>query len=169
MDNYWSEERLNQAIALWGEGRSASEIATALGGVSRNAVTGKINRLQAAGKVPRRKEQSLRPTRAEPAPPAQVPAPSRFRHQTAVLSPVDTSSAQHGANTVPPDIPAESGSPSFRSIKLHELEANECHWPVTNGHGSALFCGNGTARLESFCPYHARLAYQPRQATRGGR
>lgn len=42
----WTEERIEQLRALWDEGKSASQIAAALGeGVSRNAVIGKAHRL----------------------------------------------------------------------------------------------------------------------------
>lgn len=165
----WTVERVDRALSLWADGRSASEIASTLGGVSRNAVIGKINRLQIAGKAAPRKEPGLRPVRPVREPPPVAPAPSRIRRAFPLRPPAEADLAQQGDGGAPPDIPAVSGSPSFRSVKLHELEANECHWPVTSGHGPALFCGCTTARLESFCTYHARLAYQPRQAARGGR
>ncbi len=41
----WTEERIEQLKARWAEGATASEIATELGGVSRNAVIGKAHRL----------------------------------------------------------------------------------------------------------------------------
>ena len=41
----WTEERVEQLKALWTEGLSASQIARVLGGVTRNAVIGKVHRL----------------------------------------------------------------------------------------------------------------------------
>lgn len=41
----WTQERNAQLIQLWEEGKTASEIAELLGGVSRNAVIGKAHRL----------------------------------------------------------------------------------------------------------------------------
>jgi RNA polymerase primary sigma factor len=41
----WSDERVQRLKALWAEGESAGEIARELGGVSRNAVLGKLSRL----------------------------------------------------------------------------------------------------------------------------
>ena len=38
----WSDERVEQLKTLWTEGLSASQIARALGGVTRNAVIGKV-------------------------------------------------------------------------------------------------------------------------------
>ncbi|MEO1275782.1 MAG: GcrA family cell cycle regulator, partial [Pseudomonadota bacterium] len=41
----WTEERVEKLKELWAEGMSASKIAKELGGVTRNAVIGKIHRL----------------------------------------------------------------------------------------------------------------------------
>lgn len=42
----WTDERVEQLKTLWGEGHSASQIAKTLGGVTRNAVIGKVHRLK---------------------------------------------------------------------------------------------------------------------------
>ncbi|MEM0907525.1 MAG: GcrA family cell cycle regulator, partial [Pseudomonadota bacterium] len=41
----WTDERIEELRKLWADGLSASQIADSLGGVSRNAVIGKIHRL----------------------------------------------------------------------------------------------------------------------------
>ncbi len=41
----WTEERLELLKSMWGDGASATQIAEALGGITRNAVIGKIHRL----------------------------------------------------------------------------------------------------------------------------
>ena len=41
----WTDERVEVLKKLWGEGQSASQIAKELGGVTRNAVIGKVHRL----------------------------------------------------------------------------------------------------------------------------
>src|ERR1700759_5606187 len=41
----WTAERIHQLKSLWEQGMTASRIADALGGVSRNAVIGKAHRL----------------------------------------------------------------------------------------------------------------------------
>lgn len=41
----WSDERVETLKKMWGEGQSASQIARELGGVTRNAVIGKVHRL----------------------------------------------------------------------------------------------------------------------------
>src|SRR6478752_4297840 len=41
----WTEERIDTLKTMWEGGQTASQIAEALGGVSRNAVIGKAHRL----------------------------------------------------------------------------------------------------------------------------
>jgi GcrA cell cycle regulator len=41
----WNDERVEMLKKMWGEGQSASQIAKELGGVTRNAVIGKVHRL----------------------------------------------------------------------------------------------------------------------------
>ncbi len=41
----WSEERTQQVVKLWNDGLSAGQIAQRIGGLSRNAVIGKLHRL----------------------------------------------------------------------------------------------------------------------------
>ena len=49
--SYWNDERNDVLKALWKDGLSASQIAGKLGGVSRNAVIGKIHRLGLEGRA----------------------------------------------------------------------------------------------------------------------
>ena len=42
----WSDEKVNKLKELWGKGKTASQIAEIIGGISRNAVIGKAHRLQ---------------------------------------------------------------------------------------------------------------------------
>ena len=54
----WTDERVEQLKSLWTEGLSASQIARVLGGVTRNAVIGKVHRLGLAGRAsPARSER----------------------------------------------------------------------------------------------------------------
>ena len=46
----WNDERVEQLKKLWAEGKSASQIAAEIGGISRNAVIGKVHRLGLAGR-----------------------------------------------------------------------------------------------------------------------
>lgn len=51
----WTDERVELLGKLWGEGLSASQIAGVLGGgVTRNAVIGKVHRLGLSGRTDRK-------------------------------------------------------------------------------------------------------------------
>ena len=73
----WTEERVARLKALWGEGRTASQIAVILGDVTRNAVIGKAHRLGLKGRPsPIRKEKVATPKPAS-RPAAQTSRPVR--------------------------------------------------------------------------------------------
>ncbi|WP_314733138.1 GcrA family cell cycle regulator [Pseudoruegeria sp. SHC-113] len=74
----WTDERVEILKKMWGEGQSASQIAKELGGVTRNAVIGKVHRLGLSNRTggggtakPAAKEKPA----AKPAPKAK-PAPA---------------------------------------------------------------------------------------------
>ena len=46
----WTEEKVDKLKELWGKGSTASQIASIIGGVTRNAVIGKAFRLNLAAK-----------------------------------------------------------------------------------------------------------------------
>lgn len=46
----WTDDRVETLTLLWKDGASASQIARDLGGVTRNAVIGKIHRLGLSGR-----------------------------------------------------------------------------------------------------------------------
>ena len=88
----WTDERVELLKRMWSEGQSASQIAKELGGVTRNAVIGKVHRLGLSNRVGMRDEDEVAPppaaapaapprpeavrTPAEPAPRAEAPAPA---------------------------------------------------------------------------------------------
>jgi GcrA cell cycle regulator len=47
----WTDERVELLKKLWTEGLSASQVAGRLGGVTRNAVIGKVHRLGLSGRA----------------------------------------------------------------------------------------------------------------------
>ena len=76
----WTDERVETLKKMWAEGQSASQIAKELGGVTRNAVIGKVHRLGLSNRVggPAAPEpKPAAPARAEPAaaPRPEAPAP----------------------------------------------------------------------------------------------
>ena len=47
----WTEDRVEMLKQLWTDGLSASQIARKMGGVTRNAVIGKVHRLGLSGRA----------------------------------------------------------------------------------------------------------------------
>ena len=47
----WTDERVELLKKLWADGLSASQIAGELGGITRNAVIGKVHRLGLSGRA----------------------------------------------------------------------------------------------------------------------
>ena len=47
----WTDERVEMLKKLWADGLSASQIAAELGGITRNAVIGKVHRLGLSGRA----------------------------------------------------------------------------------------------------------------------
>ncbi len=73
----WTDERVETLKKMWGEGQSASQIAKELGGVTRNAVIGKVHRLGLsnragsggnAGKTAAKEKAPSKPATPKPAP-----------------------------------------------------------------------------------------------------
>ena len=60
----WTDERVEALKKMWGDGKSASQIAKELGGVTRNAVIGKVHRLGLSNRTTSTKAQ---PVDKEPA------------------------------------------------------------------------------------------------------
>ena len=73
----WTDDRIEQLRTMWEAGQTASQIAEALGGVSRNAVIGKAHRLglQARPSPVRPNEPEVKAP--EPTPPPPPPEPVR--------------------------------------------------------------------------------------------
>jgi GcrA cell cycle regulator len=65
----WTDERVETLKRMWGEGQSASQIAKELGGVTRNAVIGKVHRL---GLSNREENEGEPASEAAPAPKVEV-------------------------------------------------------------------------------------------------
>jgi GcrA cell cycle regulator len=73
----WTDERIDTLKKMWEDGQTASQIAEALGQVSRNAVIGKAHRLglQSRPSPVKPNEAPAAPVEAAPKPVAEAPAP----------------------------------------------------------------------------------------------
>ena len=73
----WTDERVETLKRMWSEGQSASQIAKELGGVTRNAVIGKVHRLGLSNRVGAAPVPETKPkAAAAPAAPSRSEAPA---------------------------------------------------------------------------------------------
>jgi GcrA cell cycle regulator len=160
----WTDERIETLRRLWAEGHSASQIASALGGVSRNAVIGKIHRLGLSGRVKAAKPRAARTARAEQtAPPARPAAPPMAARTMAVGSTVVKVVERFEPVPLPP---AEARVvPLHGGITLLDLKPTSCRWPLGDpAQEDFRFCGTKTAPGETYCSCHAEVAFPARRA-----
>ena len=145
----WTDDRVALLRKLWAEGLSASQIAKQLGGVTRNAVIGKVHRLGLAGRAtPSR--PAKRPVRAS-RPRVMGPSVPRLRMPSSMPT------------VVIPDLEPlklEDGN----AATVLTLSDSMCKYPIGDPtDANFAFCGRGSAS-GPYCQDHARLAYQPSQA-----
>ncbi|GEO83555.1 MULTISPECIES: GcrA family cell cycle regulator [Alphaproteobacteria] len=164
----WTDERVEKLKRLWSEGLSASQIAAQLGGVSRNAVIGKVHRLNLPGRA--KAGGNTTATRAAKRPAAAPPRTASFAPRAATRTVVRAV----GANMLKEEVEidgleeievAPNGRfilPISRKLALTELTERTCKWPIGDPMKDDFhFCGCESAETSPYCSYHAKLAYQP--------
>ncbi|WP_425410343.1 GcrA family cell cycle regulator [Hyphococcus sp.] len=146
----WTDERVELLKTLWAEGLSAAQIANKMGGVTRNAVIGKVHRLGLSG-------------RATPAKPQRGcgPAPVRSKEE----APAKPAPRMEMRSVIPD---AESIAPlvldSGDKTTVNTIKNNMCKWPIGDpAKDDFHFCGQPALTGKSYCTHHARMAFQPPQ------
>jgi GcrA cell cycle regulator len=160
----WTEERVDLLKKLWADGLSASQIAAQLGGVTRNAVIGKVHRLSLSGRA--KPAASLRPRKLRTAPLAR-PSPRHFIAGNTALK----THAQPAPRRLPAPVPIEDiVVPISLNISLLALNDTMCKWPIGDPAADGFhFCGHRNWNSLPYCEYHSRLAYQPAERRRDRR
>ncbi|MDK3072326.1 GcrA family cell cycle regulator [Sedimentitalea sp. JM2-8] len=186
----WTDERVETLKKMWGEGQSASQIAKELGGVTRNAVIGKVHRLglsnRTSGAAASKPETKEKPAAAAPKPEAKP----RPQPKTEAARPVqDPASEQKPAGParrqiipagqpLPPQPSANEISPEAlakvneiekkaKKISLMELTERTCKWPVGDPATEDFwFCGLPVQAGKPYCEAHVGVAFQPMSARR---
>lgn len=159
----WTDERVELLGKLWGEGLSASQIAALLGGgVTRNAVIGKVHRLGLSGRAKSGQPAASRPPKPRaPSAPAPVPA-SRPRVAAAQAETSVSVAAFVAAAPTPLPTPAEIDIPVSERVSILELRETMCRWPLGDPQKPEFgFCGGRTVTGLPYCAVHCRVAYQP--------
>ena len=144
----WTTDRVELLKSHFEAGLTCREIAASIG-VSRNAVIGKLARLEltrgpAKGRTA--PGQDRQGALQEIHPPAAVSDPAgRLRKRAAAQ---------------------EEPIASERRCSLFELSDERCRWPIsTPGAEDFCFCGNTPVEGMPYCSGHHRLAYRPARAS----
>lgn len=158
----WTEERVELLKRLWAEGLSASQIAGQMGGVTRNAVIGKVHRLGLSGRT----KSGAAPS-PQPRPRKAARSPSHpLTHRPAAAG-----------NAAPAFMPAPQAEPEperdialdddvvipmSERVTIMELRDTMCRWPMGDPTTPEFrFCGAKAAASLPYCAHHCRIAYQP--------
>ena len=129
----WTDERVTLLKQLWGEGKTAAEIAKVLGdGITRNAVIGKAHRLKLSSRLSPIQQNVTKKPKSEAQPPRLVKPAVR--------------------------LPEFKG----KGIAMVDLEARMCRWPNGDPQDkeSFNFCGCDAVAGLPYCDDHCRAAYQ---------
>lgn len=143
----WTDKRVALLRERWGDGATSTQIADELGGgVSRNAVLGKLDRLGLLTKLTARK----------PKPKAAAPmhrAPPMRRAPAVVFGRLPREPAQE-----PTVVTMDEIEPPAVNIGILALRDAHCRW--VSGHGDdglATFCGHPKSeRGGSYCEHHRK-------------
>lgn len=155
----WDDNRIELLKKLWSEGLSASQIAAELGGVTRNAVIGKVHRLGLSGRA-----------KAKPASVSRSRKPVKTVARTGTvgirgnLAVVTMYEAEPETEIAPRE---NVVIPISRRISIMELREGVCRWPLGDPlQADFAYCGADCGQGRIYCEGHARVAFQPQHERR---
>ncbi|MEP3280223.1 MAG: GcrA family cell cycle regulator [Stappiaceae bacterium] len=158
----WTTERVDLLKKLWSDGLSASQIAAELGGVTRNAVIGKVHRLGLSGRA---KSAS---TAAKPRRTRTAGSPTTSSRPSAPKAPtIGATALKIEPEAMPMATPAplpveELVIPISERASIMELNERTCKWPIGDpSTDDFYFCGRSSEGGVPYCPHHCKVAYQP--------
>jgi len=186
----WTDERVETLKRMWSEGQSASQIAKELGGVTRNAVIGKVHRLGLSNRTAGEGEAAVtdaatpevEPEIAPPlAPATPEPEVEEPEEEVEIAPPVPAMSAARKAivpagQPLPPQPSQNEISPEAlasvrevekraRKLTLMELTERTCKWPIGDpATDDFWFCGLPSQAGKPYCDAHVGVAFQPMSA-----
>ena len=152
--SFWNDERDAAITRMWSEDLTASQIAQRIGGTTRNAVIGRVRRLNLpyrnphrVGLAPWRTGQDDRIHKARVAIRYSVPKPKKKK-----LPPVRELLQSLPTEPLPPRDPMPA------QVSFNDLEAHHCRAPVgTEFHpDKPYYCGEEKIPGSSYCECHTR-------------
>ena len=143
----WTDEKISKLKELWGKGKTASQIAEIIGGITRNAVIGKAHRLNLSAKI---------------------------RNKSSVQR--NSNNLSGGAQSETIQIGRKSRRSKFKSLllskdyepaknlTLEELTDETCKdmdHDIHPNDDDARFCGRKSVEKFRHCPLNLMLVFQP--------
>src|ERR1700744_322764 len=117
----WTDEGAELLKKLWTEGLSASQIAAELGGITRNAVIGKVHRLRVSGRAQSTSNGGPRPRKAR--------SPSMLRIGRASIRGNTALAHAYEVEEAEPEM-LDNIIPIGQRRTLLELNEQTCRWPL---------------------------------------
>ena len=137
----WNETKVNKLKELWGKGNTASQIAEIIGGISRNAVIGKANRLNLSAKIKTR----------------NVGSSHNYENSIEDKDSRSKKNKRSRFNSLIIEKDFEPENPK----QLEELTDDICKYPINHPDESNFyFCGRGSLKDFSYCKLHLLYSYQ---------
>tara|TARA_Y100000816_G_C25891919_1_gene465299 strand:- start:221 stop:718 length:498 start_codon:yes stop_codon:yes gene_type:complete len=139
----WTEEKVGILKNLWGKGKTASQIAEILGGVSRNAVIGKAHRLNLSAKIKTRATIS--------------------QNKNNLINTKNINSKKLSRKNRFKSLLLDKNFEPAKNLQLEALTENTCKY--MEGHPDekdSSFCGRKTVEKFSYCPLHLMIVFQPK-------
>lgn len=165
----WNDERVELLKKLWSEGLSASQIAGRLGGVTRNAVIGKVHRLGLSGRATTSRMKSMRPRQRT----ANNVAMTKRAGGKPRFGSIGGTNVRNGyqMDAEPYTPPAEElVIPLAERKSIQTLTECSCRWPIGDPQLADFhFCGKEKVPGMPYCEFHGRRAFQPPQPRRRDR
>lgn len=155
----WTDDRVELLRKLWSDGLSASQIAAEIGGVTRNAVIGKVHRLGLSGRGKAKSASAQRPRKtATRAPSAPTPI-AQAAPRPVIVAPVPQALA---IEPEVEEIVEEVAVPMSERVTIMDLRESMCRWPMGDPTKPEFrFCGARSVTGLPYCAHHSRVAYQP--------
>ncbi len=154
----WTEDRVEILSKLWADGLSASQIAKQLGGVTRNAVIGKVHRLGLSGRAKPSRPATRRAAKPAAARTAAVKPKARAKPKTPSIPKI-----RSATQDAPLPAPVEAKPlPNGEFATILTIRDHMCKWPIGDpGDNDFRFCGRKVKDSEPYCSAHCQVAYQP--------